>query len=282
VNSSSAARTDSNGCTIFAALQPGDYTVSATKSGYIDSTGDPSPSLTTTATAGNTATANFTLGQAGSINATFKTTISGTTYNNQQAPSLSYNNTGMATFGNVVPSTAPATSISATNLYPFVTTSSTTFTNNYAVWGGKCAINQPPAGNLTYTTVSPGATGSPVVALAPVILKVFYKTSSSTTAVGPTHIVFYQGCDAGFSSFQQWTAPVRGAGSAGSTDPTGTLGALSLPGQPYGGNYVVCVDRNNFRAYGGISGTLLTNTNFAGTTWNVTIDSTSSANAGVC
>ena len=282
LNSTAAARTDANGCTIFATLQPGDYTVTAALAGYTDANGDSTPSSTVTTTAGNTATANFTMAQAGSLTATFKTTISGTTYTGQQAPSLSYQNPGMTTppFGNVAPSSS-ATSITANGLYPFLAVNG----SNYSVWAGKCAINQPPTpptSNLATANVPGGGSASTVVPLPPVILKVFYRTSSSTTAVGPTHIVMYQGCDAGFSSFQQWTAPVRGAGSAGSTDPTGSLGALSLPGQPYGGNYVVCVDRNNFRAYGGISGTLLTNTNFAGTTWNVTIDSTSSANAGVC
>ena len=124
------------------------------------------------------------------------------------------------------------------------------------------------------------------VLLPPVILKVSYKKIVSgvttTTLTAPDHIVMYNGCTSSFSTFEQWNAPVRGTGSAGSTDPKGSLGALSFPGQPYGSNYALCVDDQGFRAYAGSSGTTLTNTNFSGTTWNVTIDSTSSSNGGLC
>jgi hypothetical protein len=125
----------------------------------VDKTGDATPTTSATATAGNTATTSFTLGQAGAITATFKTTISGTTYSNQQVSSLSYNNPQMGTFGNYSPSGTPSSITTPKTLYPFFTTSSTVFTNNYTAWAGKCASNQPPT-NLATATVSPGATGT--------------------------------------------------------------------------------------------------------------------------
>jgi Tfp pilus assembly protein PilV len=287
----SAATTDSSGCTIFSALAVGDYDLTAARSGYVDKDGNSSLTASATATAGNTATTSFTLGQAGAITATFKTTISGTTYSSQQAPSLSYNNAQMATFGNSSPASPAASITTSQTLFPFFTTATNVFTNNYSAWAGKCASNQPPS-NLATATVPPGGTGTASsaalgsVLLPPVILKAFYKKTVSgvttTTLTAPDHIVMYNGCNSSFSTFEQWRPPIRGAGSAGSTDPTGALGALSLPGQPYGAYYAVCVDDQGYRAYGGTSGTPLTNTNFAGTTWNVTIDSTSSANLGLC
>ncbi len=277
INSSGAASTDSNGCTIFAGLQPGDYTVTATKSGYTDANGDATPSSTATATGGNTATANFTLAQAGTITATFKTVLAGVTYFNQQAPSLSFQNPGMTTppFGNEAPS-APATSITANGVFPFATSSST----NYTVWAGKCAINQTPTANQTTTMVTSGGTATPAVLMPPVILQVqltFTYGATYTVPVKPDHIVFYQGCNSGFSTYQNWNPPVRSDAvlSNGTANP---LGALSLPGQPYGSNYFICVDAYGYRAYGGI----FSNNSFSGTTWPVTIDARSSSNQGTC
>lgn len=278
-NGTSAGTTDANGCTIFSALAVGDYTVTGTRAGYVDKNGLSTVTGNATTTAGNTATTNFTLGQAGTINATFKTTISGVTYTSQPEPSISYDNPQMATFGNAAPATVPAASITTPQtLFPFYTTNPTTYTNNYSVWPGKCSVNQPTT-NLATATVPPGGAGSASVLLPGVILKVSYKNSTTTALTSPDHITIYNGCTSTFSSLEQFSAAVRGVGSAGSTDPKGALGALSFPGLPYGPDYALCVDDQGYRAFGGI----FTNTNFTTpTTWNVTIDSTNSGNRGVC
>jgi hypothetical protein len=146
------------------------------------------------------------------------------------------------------------------------------------VWAGKCAVNQPTT-NLATATVPPGGAGSASVLLPPVILKVSYKNSTTTALTSPDHIIIYNGCNSTFSSLEQFSAAVRGVGSAGSTDPKGVLGALSFPGLPYGPNYALCVDDQGYRVYAGP----FTNTNFTTpTTWNVTIDSTVASNQGLC
>ena len=213
-----AATTDSSGCTIFPALDVGDYSVGATKTGYVDKDGNSSPSLTATANTSSTATSTFTIGQAGSITATFKTTISGVTYSNQQAPSITYNNAQMATPGITNPTSNTNTSITTpTNLFPFYGTS---YTNNYGVWAGKCTGNKPASTtNIANATVNPGANGATAVTLPPVILKVSYKKSTGTTLVQPDHIVIYNGCNPSFTSFEQWNAPVRGTGSREAPTP---------------------------------------------------------------
>ncbi len=276
-NASAAATTDASGCTIFSAMPPGDYTVTATKSGFVNKDGDTAPTFAATATSGGTTTAPFTIGQAGALTATFKTTISGTTYTNQLAPSISWVNPQMATFGTYSPHGSPNSITTPATLFPFFTTSPGIYTKNYTVFAGSCAVNQPTA-NVATATVPPGGTGTTQQLLPPVILKVSFRSFSSTTLVQPDHIVVYNGCSSSFSQFDQWDEPVRGTGSAGSTDATGALGALSFPGLPYGPYYQVCVDNNGYRF---TSGTL-TNTNFSGTTWNVTIDSRSFYNRGTC
>ncbi len=280
------ATTDSSGCTIFPSLAIGDYTVSASRSGYVDKDGDSTPSTTATATTAGTATSSFTMGQAGSLTASFVTKVGSTTYPSQVAPSIAYNNAQMATPGIASASSGSATSIATpANLFPF--SSGTNYTNNYGVWAGKCGgttyPNQPPTtANIANATVNPGGTGTATVMLPPVVLKTFYKQgswwSTSTTADKPDDILIYNGCDASFSSYESWSEPVR------SDATTNSLGALALPGLPYGKNFVVCVDDNGYRAYAGPLQNTIYSPSSAGnaTNWSVTIDSTSWSNRGTC
>jgi hypothetical protein len=263
--------TDSAGCTIFGSLLVGDYNVTGTKTGYVDYNGvagaTPNPSPITT-TAGNTATPQLTMGQAGKIIANFQTTTSFGTYANQQAPALSWNNNLMSTPGLLIPG-SPATSITtAQTLFPFNTT---TPSGSYTAWGGKC-ITDLPTTNQSIASVLPGATvsltGASAVKLPALIVKVLYKSSGGATAVRqkPDHVKLTDSCGS------SWQAPLAAAAI-----PSPDNGALSLPGQPYGTYPLVCADYVGYKA----TAASVANTNFTtGTT--VTLTVTNGVNAGIC
>lgn len=226
--------TDVDGCTIFSVLPVGDYAVTPARAGYVDKDGDAAPAATVTTTAGNTTSVPFTLGQAGKVTAAFSTTIAGTTYTSQRAPSLSWFNAGMATPGVVTPS-SPATSIaSPQTLFPFMVTVPGTYTNNYTVWAGACTAAKPPLANQRNVTVGPGqsasAAGTNAVAMPGLVVSVTYKNGSASAApVKPAHIALTDSCG------QTWQPAINSASTMPAT------GWLDLPGQPYG-TYSICAD----------------------------------------
>lgn len=272
VNGSYSATTDSSGCTIFSAVAVGDYTITASRTGYVDANGNSSPHNTATATAGNTATSTFTIGQAGSITAPFQTTVGSTTYTGQYAPAMSWSNTGMATFGTNTPG-SPATSLATTtSLFPFITTGTGVYANNYSVWAGRCSTDTPPDANASYATVSPGAAGTVTtpptggVKMPALIVIVNYQNFSSTTRVQPDHVLLTDSCG------QSWR-PTISASAA-----TNSLGSFSFPGQPYSLSYTICADENGYK-----KSATSPNTNFiSGTSVTLTVDSRSSSNLGTC
>ncbi len=227
--------TDSTGCVIFGTLLVGDYTVSPTLSGYVDAGGDSTPSTTLTTTAGNTASAPFTLGQAGRATAHFETTIDGTTYTGQYAPSVSWFNSGMPGGINrfYTPSVADDVITTPMELFPFYVTTPSNYADNYNVWAGRCMAAQPPAGSFRRTaTVAPGATwamdgtsGHSRVAMPGMVISVTYDGSP----VKPTAIRLTDSCG------QAWQPAIDPASSMPTT------GWLDLPGQPYG-TYSICAE----------------------------------------
>jgi hypothetical protein len=271
--------TDSTGCVIFGTLLVGDYSVSPTLSGYVDPGGDATPSTILTTTAGNTASAPFTMGQAGRVTAHFETTIGGNTLTGQDAPSVSWFNAGMPGGINrfYTPSAADDVITTPMELFPFYVTTPGNYAGNYGVWAGRCMAAQPPAGSFRRTaTVGPGATwimngttGSTSgarVAMPALDLSVTYAGSP----VKPANIELTDSCG------QTWQPAVDSA----STEPA--IGWLDKPGQPYG-TYSICAD---YDPPGTITQRRMTitgraNTNFtAGTAYTVPITSTSGS--GFC
>jgi len=250
--------TDSGGCTIFGALLEGDYTLSPVLSGYVDYDGSAAPSTTVTTTAGNTTTYKFTLGRAGAISANFKTTIGATTYTNQEAPSLSWENTSMAGPNFFVPTSVPnATITTGQTLFPF---NSTTPSGPYVAWAGKCAAAK---GTPTSVGVNPGATTNATgpggsIAMPAMFVNVTYNGAN----VKPDHIKLTDSCG------QTWQAAINSA----STLPA-TTGWLDKPGQPYG-TYSICADYKYTTGTTGSSYRKVTITNRPNTSYTAANSST--------
>jgi Tfp pilus assembly protein PilV len=308
------ASTDSDGCTIMAALSQGDYSVTVSRSGYVDPDGNQAGSIPARpAPVSGTGTTfpnpnPFKLGQPGGISANFKTVIGATTYTGQKAASLSWANGGMSTPGyqtNTLPASGSPSKIVPNaqvnswvsgqpfNLFPFNNGTPGVYTNNYTVWAGPCDAAKPPS-NQSFATVPPtgwailndgGTPVAPRIRMPALILNVDYKpTSTTTTRVTPAAIkIRHLGC----AGSDWWWPEVRPGA------PTSSLGQLNFPGQPYAPNTAgqqleICADYTpnggtNYYRTNALFPPKTRNDDFTnGTTVTVTIDPANSWAQGRC
>lgn len=239
--------TDSNGCVLFAGLNPGAYTVKLTDAGYVDINANPSPlSESATVTATSPATVAVRMGLAGSMltSLTAKTTAGASAP--AEADGVSWLGTGGSSGGMTAPATLPSsaavvTGLTTTSLFPFdVATIPASYTNNYTAWGGRCPGQEPPAPTDEFS-VGPGVLNLSAPVQEPLVSvgNLSYKASSggSATAVKPADVKFSYssgGCT------DSWTAALSTAGTIPST------GWLAYPGQPYAASgLTVCADYKN-------------------------------------
>ncbi len=266
--------TGATGCTVLADMTPGNYAVTATENGYVDSNGNSSPpglSSTVTGTGVSlTSVHPIQLGLAGNISATFTTQATGSTVScppstgtctGQKSDALSwFGNGSSATMSGYASSTlaSPGTLVPASGtipLFPFWFTS-TGYTSNYQVWAGKCQQNQPPSG-VNKISVNPGSTQTGLAIQEPALnVTVTY----SGTRVAPTDVKLTFTSASGNSCTDTWSVPIA------SDAATDTNGSLAYPGQPFAttattgatasasgltGTYAVCADYkysgNNYR-----------------------------------
>jgi prepilin-type N-terminal cleavage/methylation domain-containing protein len=249
--------TDTAGCAVFADMTAGSYTVTVSKLGYVDQTAASAPSKPASVVAtGTPAGTTFVLGKAGAIAATFRSSQStaAPTYGGE-ADALSY--AGSGTTGNVSgPTTLGHSQVAATalttstSLFPWTTSapgSTPSYTNNYAVWAGKCSFQQyPNTGGSTYqlASVQPGLLSSPTVQEPFLYIPTIQATVSGTTApTQPTDVVLTYRAGTCFDSYKATVAAsANGTSGYGGTAPT--TGWLANPGQPYApsGDLTVCAD----------------------------------------
>lgn len=298
--------TDSTGCIELADLSPGSYTVSYSDPGYVDSTGNatPSSSATVTATGTSRPTNNpITMGLAGLVNANFTTVGSAGSITGQYANAIGYFGNGTSTRMSgyrTNPSTcssSPSSCTTASTLIPASTSSPNmltlfpfeftgpTYSGNYQVWGGQCQQMEPPA-SVDKFTVSPGSTQT--LAVQEPALDVI--VDANGTRVAPYNVSLGFQSTSGTSCSATWYPAIA---SDASTDANGSL---AYPGQPfaststsgsnesasgYTGYYNVCASAS-------ISGTTryatvsnVTNTSFTGLN-PVTVNVTGNSNRGQC
>ena len=226
--------TDSGGCVIFGSLPVGGYSVVTSLAGYVDSSGSATPTSSVTTTAGNTTNLTVRLAAPGRILATFLG-VTGSNPNGyaSTAPSMSWSNPGLLTPGVLDPSSDANTSLdTGQTVFPYITSGTSTFDNNYVVWAGSCTSAQPPTSSQSTATVTPGGTatstanGQVAVKMPVINLTVTYGGS----AVKPDHVTLRDACN------DTWDAPIASSSSKPSS------GWLASPGQPYGSGYTVCAD----------------------------------------
>jgi prepilin-type N-terminal cleavage/methylation domain-containing protein len=250
-----SGQTDTAGCAVFADMTAGSYTVTVSKSGYVDQTAVSAPSKPASVVAtGTPAGTAFVLGKAGGIAATFKSLASGTTPTlGGEADAISYSGSG--TTGNVSAPTTMTNSVAATafttptSLFPWNTATppaAPSYNNNYAVWAGKCSFQQyPNTGSSTYqlATVNPGLVSSTTVQEPMLsITSVQGTVASKLQVLQPTDVVLTYRSGTCFDSYKATVAASTNGKTLGAAAPT--TGWLANPGQPYapGGNLTICVD----------------------------------------
>lgn len=288
-----SGQTDSTGCDVFTDMTAGSYTVTVSKPGYVDQTAVSAPSKPASVVAtGTPAGTTFVLGQAGAIAATFASSQStaAPTYGGQ-ADALSYSGSG--TTGNVSqPTTLTNGQVAASglttssSLFPWTTSApgaTASYTNNYAVWAGKCSFQQyPNTGGSTYqlTTVNPGLVSSATVQEPFLSIPTIQATiAGKLQSVQPSDIVLTYRSGTCFDSYKATVASATGSTTAGATAPT--TGWLAYPGQPYApsGYLTVCADYGSGSTY--VSATNATAANINMTAAN-TVPSMTLTTSGRC
>jgi len=221
--------TDANGCVIFGSVEPGEYSVTTSQTGYVDKNGNSEPPATERAATiinGSTTKKEFEFGQAGAIQVTFA--------NSATSDQFVAFNTGMTTFRTF--GTAPVNAnvlTSPTTVFPF--------TGAYSVYAGTCESNDPhalSAANVDSTaTVTGGASAKalPLVTVPPVAIKVMSGKSGSPGSAIEKATVRIQ--DTGCNTVEEGT--------------TTSTGALPHPNMPFG-KYSLCVTGGKFGGTGGL------------------------------
>jgi prepilin-type N-terminal cleavage/methylation domain-containing protein len=321
-----SATTDSAGCVAFAGLPTDTYTINATDTGYVD----PNGNATATEAAGVnqtniTSPPSLILGAAGAVKVGFVTKGTSVTYdgytslgathgaapvgydisyygagggnnmtNNGCLPTSPCTGTGSnpTTYETTSSGSVPALTVGS--LFPFYLGSTSQYTNNYQVWAGACAQEEPlqpasstvfssPAINTDYGSVTPGknaSTGAPdvyidepavdvgvkynggaVVLPAHVSITFSGKNASGTVTCQDTwHQVPSLGPDTvSGTNYAIYPAPFASTASAGSTSPMASANGLA-------GTISVCADYTSSGTTRHESSPAITTTNFNGPT----------------
>lgn len=169
--------TAADGCAFFAFLDPGNYTVTASRAGYVDQTWAPSTSTSVTVVANVAAPASFAYAEASTTVFTFDTSQAG--YSPAAATALTVYNpaiTGSATYTKSFSSSAPTRTLTT---WPYST--------GLIAWSGDCTDADPAAsgGSRPNPTVTdPGTNVSSVLKGAAV--GVVVKKATGTPVSGAT------------------------------------------------------------------------------------------------
>lgn len=242
------------GCVLWGYLPVGNYTVGLSKAGYVDPSGDPSPSSDAGVVGEATSTTAFDYDLGGRIQATYETLdraggtpvpANGTSF----TAVTSHLTVPLTPFGDGQPHAAYTSGL----VYPF--------TDPYGVYAGSCAGADPSAygGTTQLAQVEPGA------------------TAAVTLREPPVDLLVTRGGGAVSGATVKLTGTASGCGALPDRT-TGADGYLTDRALPYG-TYAVCVQATIAGTTYAKSGTIA-NTSAAGVaTTDATYDLTS---AGSC
>jgi len=292
--------TNALGCAVFSFIPAGTYDVGIVKSGYVDYSGDNTPTASKTVTGGNLTTLPFIYDNAGSIKVNFETDIgaSTTVLTRSRGYNASAFNTlvpggGMRASGDTDP---PVPTVTLANLFPFRTA--------YNTWAGRCLGANPKtaipnanwfnSGNIGVddsVIVPPGDNSSVAVTVRQPALEVRVKDDRGTYLNGANVVVTPSGTGCMPASLTGWTTaknPVTnndGWITKQQYNFGGSTGNVTYdPGVPFG-TYTVCADAvtgtTNVRRRKAYSSAVNVN-NAAGTSTADIVISTSSFTTASC
>jgi hypothetical protein len=225
--------TNSLGCAIFSFIPVGTYTASVSGGvpPLVDWQGNSPATKTLTVTEGGSSTTPFELDSAATIQASFDTKIGSATAIAARSQFLTILNgnltVGQKTF-EASPAGAPALTVSASSLFPFL--------NGYFAYAGRCATNDPTdspnTGTLPTFSPDPGQmlTNGPKVRVPAINLRV---VQVNGTTIQPGAVVTIRTADGCAMTF-----PTQSSNGTSPSAPL-TAGGLPQPGFPYG-SYKIC------------------------------------------
>jgi hypothetical protein len=220
---------DTNGCVYWPSITGGTYTVSFSKSGWVDTTGTQAVSDDITVNSGDLNSMAFVYDRAAKLDTTFQTKIGAASATNVASTSFTIANGGMPSPGyKTFTGTSSTTLSSGYAIYPF--------TDAYAIWGGACAGADPRVYSDTTPTVvfAQGGASTATVRLPNLNILVKRGSTSGGATLWPT--------SSSTTYHLRITPATAGCGSVfSSTLNTNSTGTMANPGLPYG-DYNVCVD----------------------------------------
>jgi hypothetical protein len=298
--------TGSGGCTVFSDLDSGNYTMTASATGYVDPNGNSTPpglNSTVTSTGVSVPSTNpIYMGQAGTISTKFSTVdnnsggSAATDPTAQYADVLSYYGSGNSLNMSATQTTGTAGTLATAlpssgtlSLFPFYNATTANYNNNSQIWAGKCQQMEPPSSvmssGIDAATITPGSSGTQTIQEP--ALAVIVKTSSGVRTT-PTDVKLSYASTSGTSCTDSWYATV-GSNPNGSPT-TSSDGVLAYPGQPFAstatsgstesasgqtGSYTVCADLKSGSNYYYATTTGVQNTSYTGVnSATVTLSST--------
>jgi type II secretory pathway pseudopilin PulG len=216
--------TNAAGCAVFGLVNKGNYTMTFSRTGWVDPAGVSAVSIPTSVTPGSTTIETHSYAQAGTINVSVDTNV-GTTVSNAPAKAVTVANQDIPNGSISFPATTSTQYQFNLQVFPFLT--------SYNVWAGGCASGNP----LTYSKpgvtalVTPGGS-VPVTVRQP-----------SITVTGATGVTGYPGGNYPINT--SGVKVVYQSVDPGCTEKysqtTNSTGKVPNPGVPYG-NYKVCAE----------------------------------------
>jgi type II secretory pathway pseudopilin PulG len=226
--------TNSVGCAVFGLVQQGTYTITFSRTGWVDPSAINAVSQTTSVTAGSTTIVNHSYAQAGRLNVHVDTKVGAAAAQASPAKAVMVANGGIPagtlTF-NAPAAPAVGSTDFALDLFPFP--------SGYGVWAGTCTSGDPTKYGLAGVVASPGPGGTVNVTVRQPAINVTGATG--VPGVAPATYTLPTGSHVVYTSID------AGCGEKRSQATTASGGTLAQPGMPYG-NYKLCVDQSG--AYG--------------------------------
>jgi type II secretory pathway pseudopilin PulG len=224
---SHTASTNDVGCAVFGLVQQGTYTITFSRTGWVDPSAINAVTRTTSVTAGSTTIVNHSYAQAGRINVSVDTKVGAAAAVASPAKAVMVANGGIPagtlTF-NAPAAPAQGSSSFALDLFPFP--------SGYGVWAGTCSSGDPTKYGLPAVTAAPGPGAAVNVTVRQPAITVTGATgvpgvSPATYPVQNNQHFVYTSIDAGCGEKRAQNANASGV--------------IPYPGMPYG-NYKICSD----------------------------------------
>jgi type II secretory pathway pseudopilin PulG len=228
---SQTTTTNSVGCAVFGLVQQGTYTVTLSRTGWVDPSAVNAVSRTTSVTAGSTTIVPVSYAQAGRINVSVDTKVGAAAPTASPAKAVMVANGGIPAGTLTFP--APATpaqgsSTFALDVFPFP--------SGYGVWAGTCTAGDPTKYGLPGVVAAPGPGGAVAVTVRQPAVTVTGATG--VPGVSPATYATPSG------SHLVYTSIDPGCGEKRAQTTTAANGVMPYPGMPYG-NYKLCGDQGS-------------------------------------